>query len=453
MTRATRPTRPKTNNRQKQHWQHNASNNKRKMKTFKKKSKSSKPGTTDNSNTKNKQELKLQLHNVKVSNLILAKQNEFHKFQGSALFRWRLLLSTLTHRSICIDNIRIGDDKPGLTDYEMSFLQLLDKITNGSIIEINESATKVRYKPGALIGSSSIIHFKCCTSRSVAYWMEPLFILLLFCKEQQTSITLYGATYHELDISMDQIRSVLKPILNKHFGCIDIRIDLKTRALSPSGGGEVRLTVPSVSTLKTLHLTEPGMIKRIRGLCYTVSMAPTLSNRVRGACNDLLYNYIPDVWIFNDKTTRSDIIRNINKLNNTHESNIDVSAGYGLTLIAESTNDVLLSVHQLNQNQFDPPMTAEEFGTYVGKLLLEEISYGGTVDTCLQSFVLLCMALCTEDVSKVRLGRMSKHTVNMLRLLKDLLGVTFKIKEDPETGTIFASCMGVGYTNIWKQAS
>eukprot|EP01084_Bolivina_argentea_P233812 393722_1 len=99
------------------------------------------------------------------SNLIIEQQNTFTKFQGSALFRWRLLLATLTHKSICIDNIRIHEDNPGLKDYELSFLKLLDQLTNGSLIEINETGTKIRYKPGTLIGSSSILYFKCCTSR------------------------------------------------------------------------------------------------------------------------------------------------------------------------------------------------------------------------------------------------------------------------------------------------
>ena len=402
---------------------------------------------------------------IESSNLIIQQQNSFQKFQGSALFRWRLLLSTLTHKSICIDNIRSNADKAGLKDYELSFLKILDKLTNGSLIEINETGTKIRYKPGTLVGCASILYFKCCTSRSIVYWIEPLIILLLFSKEKQTSITFYGSTYHELDISIDQIRSVLIPILNKRFGCQDIKIDLKKRALSPSGGGEIRLTVPNIITLKTINMIEPGMIKKIRGLCYTISMAPTIANRVRTACNELMYNYISDVWIFNDKTSRNELIKNLNKINKTNESNIDISAGYGLTVIAESTNDVLLSVHQLNQkkdldlnknnndNRNYKDMTAEEFGTFVGKLLLKEINYGGTVDTCLQGIILLSMALCTEDVSRVRLGRISKHSVNLLRLIKDILGITFKIKEDPETGTIFASCMGVGYTNIWRQAS
>ena len=94
----------------------------------------------------------------------------------------RLLLSTLTHRSICIDNIRNYDDNPGLKDYELSFLKIMDKLTNGSLIEINETGTKIRYKPGTLVGASDILYFKCPTSRSMVYWIEPLLILLLFSK-------------------------------------------------------------------------------------------------------------------------------------------------------------------------------------------------------------------------------------------------------------------------------
>eukprot|EP01084_Bolivina_argentea_P056409 103245_1 len=403
-----------------------------------------------NTNKKSNQQI------MSSSNLIMQKRNEFIKFQGSALFRWRLLLSTLTHKSICIDNIRNNDDgnnNLGLRDYELSFLRMLDKLTNGSLIEINETGTKIRYKPGSLIGTSSILYFNCCTSRSIVYWIEPLLILLLFSKEQQNSITFYGSTYHEFDISIDIIRSVLIPIMNKKFGCNNIKIDLKKRGLSPSGGGEIRLTVPNINNLKTINMLDGGMIKKIRGLCYTIAMAPTIANRVRTSCNEIMYNYISDVWIFNHNTSRNELIKNINKINKTNKTNIDISAGYGLTLIAESTNDILLSVHKLNNNKEINQITAEEFGTIVAKLLLQEINYGGTVDTCIQGIILLLMSLCTQDVSRVRLGRITKHTVNLLRLIKDILGITFKIKEDPETGTVFASCLGLGYTNIWRQAS
>ena len=196
------------------------------------------------------------------------------------------------------------------------------------------------------------------------------------------------------------------------------------------------------------------MIKRIRGVCYTIAMAPTLANRVRTASNDICYNFISDVWIYNDKTTREELKKSLMKQKNIKETSdkaneISISAGYGMCLIAETTNNTMISIHSEGKEN----ITAEEFGIYCAKLLLQEISYGGTIDTSLQSIILILMSLCTEDVSRIRLGRMSQHTVSILRLIKDMLGVTFKLKEDEETGTIFASCMGMGYQNIWRLSS
>ena len=163
------------------------------------------------------------------------EEEKFEKFQGSTLFRHRIVFATLTHTPIEINNIRLKHEKCGLRDYEMNFLELLDSITNGSLIEINESGTRVRYRPGTIIGSNRALTHKCSTSRGVAYWIEPLIMLLIFGK-YETSITLLGATYHNLDISIDVIRGVLLPFLIKLFGITNLKMDLKRRALPPSGG-------------------------------------------------------------------------------------------------------------------------------------------------------------------------------------------------------------------------
>ena len=84
-------------------------------------------------------------------------------FSGHASFRQRLVLATLAGRAVRIDKIRADDeDQPGLrgasfreihtgvteldadmgatmatTDFEVNFLRLLEKVTNGTTIEIN----------------------------------------------------------------------------------------------------------------------------------------------------------------------------------------------------------------------------------------------------------------------------------------------------------------------------
>ena len=65
------------------------------------------------------------------------------KFKGCSSFRQRLLLSTLSGRAIRIDDIRADDGSPGLRDFEASFLRLLEKLTNGCVVEINETGEEL----------------------------------------------------------------------------------------------------------------------------------------------------------------------------------------------------------------------------------------------------------------------------------------------------------------------
>jgi RNA 3'-terminal phosphate cyclase len=63
-------------------------------------------------------------------------------FKGQNYFRQRLLLAIFSSKPVRISEIRTDDDDyTGLTDYEASFLRLLEKITTGSTIQINHTGT------------------------------------------------------------------------------------------------------------------------------------------------------------------------------------------------------------------------------------------------------------------------------------------------------------------------
>lgn len=61
------------------------------------------------------------------------------KLKGSAHFRQRLVLATLAGRPLRIDDIRASDQRPGLRDFEANLLRLVEKITDGCSIEIDET--------------------------------------------------------------------------------------------------------------------------------------------------------------------------------------------------------------------------------------------------------------------------------------------------------------------------
>ncbi|KAF5827984.1 phosphate cyclase [Dunaliella salina] len=249
------------------------------------------------------------------------------KFKGSNSFRLRLLLSTLSGKSIRIDDIRLNDTSPGLRDFEASFLRLMEKLTNGCVVEINETGTSLKYKPGVIVGGPGLFH-DCGLSRSVGWFLEPLITLALFGKKP-LSITLKGITNDHLDPSIDVIRTVTLPLL-KRLGVEDDGLELKVfrRGARPMGGGEVMLKVPIMKQLPPVNLVDEGMVKRIRGVAYSMKVSPQSTNRMVDGARGLLNNYLADVFVFTDASSGA---------------SSGNSPGFGVTLVAETTSGCLLS--------------------------------------------------------------------------------------------------------------
>lgn len=57
-------------------------------------------------------------------------------------------------RPVRIDEIRAFDDEPGLRDYEVSFLRLMDKLSNGCAVQINETG-----EFACDLGGRRVVHF------------------------------------------------------------------------------------------------------------------------------------------------------------------------------------------------------------------------------------------------------------------------------------------------------
>lgn len=173
--------------------------------------------------------------------------NQPIKLRGCTQFRQRIVFSTLSSKRIRIDNIRDKDEAPGLRDFEASFLRLVDKLTNGCKIEINETGTSMKYAPGLISGG--IVEHDCGTSRSIGWFIEGILPLLPFAKKA-TSIVFTGITNDDADFSVDTLKLIHLPLL-PHFGISEeLKLDIKKRGAAPLGGGLVTLTCPIVRELK-----------------------------------------------------------------------------------------------------------------------------------------------------------------------------------------------------------
>jgi|ERR1712216_234572 len=354
------------------------------------------------------------------------------RLKGTSQFRQSIACATLTGRTVIIDDIRTDDEEPGLRDFEASFLRLMEKVTNGCGIKINETGTKVNYKPGILVGGTGHVH-DCGKTRSIGYFVEALIPLALFCKEP-LAITFIGITNNDCDLSVDTIRTVTLPLL-RHFGVEDgLEFKIKKRGAPPEGGGEVLLKCPVVKELKPINLIVDSKVRRIRGIAYSAGVSAQMSNRLVDAAKAILTQFTGDAYIYTDHHTGYSAGK---------------SPGFGLSLVAETAKGCHLSAEGVGSKGVVP----EDVGKSTALLLCEEVLKGGCVDTAHQSFAFLMMVLCPEDVGKIRIGKLSAHSVRFLQHLRLFFGITFKIVPDVETRTVLLSCRGIGFKNTSRRTS
>ncbi|XP_057516373.1 probable RNA 3'-terminal phosphate cyclase-like protein [Amaranthus tricolor] len=376
-------------------------------------------------------------------------KTKYVKLQGSQSLRLRLLLSTLSSTPILIDDIRSNHTIPGLRPHEVSFLRLIETVCDDCTVEINETGTKLKYKPGIIMGGKHLVH-DCGLSRSIGYFLEPLIILALFGKKP-LSIRLKGITNDSKDPSVDTFRSTTLNIV-KRFGVPSDGLELKieNRGSPPLGGGEVVLSVPIVlSSLTAVNWVDEGMVKRIRGVSFSTRVSAQFENTMIHSARGIFNPLLPDVHIFTD-----------------HKAGVQAgnSPGFGISLVAETTSGCYLSVDtavsyprkdiaELEDEEKVDLKSSEVVGVEIASALLGEIEQGGVVDSTHQGLLFLLCALCPQDVSKIRVGKLSPYGMNVLRLIRDFLGVKFAIKPDPSTGTVILKCVGCGLKNLSRKLS
>ncbi|XP_063238044.1 RNA 3'-terminal phosphate cyclase-like protein [Bacillus rossius redtenbacheri] len=368
------------------------------------------------------------------------------EYEGSNFLRQRLVLSTVSGKPVRISNIRSLDDDPGLKEYEVNLIRLLDKITNGTRIQVNQTGTTLYYQPGLLQGG--ILEHTCCKLKSICYYLEVLLVLGPFFKNP-LNITLKGVTNSQVDPSVDSFIGGAIAVL-KRFIVVDDGLELKVkkRGMAPEGGGEVVFKCPARRTLRPVQFVDSGKVKRIRGTVYAVRVSPAIANRIVSSAKEVLLQCLPDVYIHTD---------------HNRGPKSGKSPGFGVCLVAETTNGVFYTAEAVSNPSGSAEVSVpEDIGKLAAFNLMEEIYRGGCVDSTFQSIAAMLMTLSPKDVSKIVVGPLSPYTIQCLRHIRDFFGLTFKLEpfktsdeeeEELKLGgvKIIMSCIGIGYINYSKR--
>ncbi|KAK9469592.1 RNA 3'-terminal phosphate cyclase/enolpyruvate transferase [Lipomyces arxii] len=363
-------------------------------------------------------------------------------FSSHVDFRMRLVLATLSGRTIKIDRIRSDDMEPGLKDYEVSFLRLLEAITNGSVIEISYTGTTVLYKPG-LIVNGTITH-NCPLSRAIGYFLEPVALLAPFGKAA-LNLTLKGITSNGIDLGVDTIRTALFPIFTK-FGIMRQELRVVKRGAPPLGGGEVNIFLPHIVLQpSTLHAAvKTPAVTKLRGVAFSTRVSPASVNRVIDGARSVLSATNCETFIF------SDVARG-------EESG--KSPGFGVSLVAETRSGWCYTAESIGGAGEVP----EDVGARAARMLLEEVANGGMVCRSQLKTVIVLMVLGKEDIGRILLGEgvIDASIVRLLRDIKAIWGTEVRLKENDTFGAdeeeldgpteYVMSVKGIGFVNASKK--
>jgi RNA 3'-terminal phosphate cyclase-like protein len=211
--------------------------------------------------------------------------------------------------------------------------------------------------------------------------------------------TLMGITNDAFDLSIDHLKYSHIPVLKRFIGS-DENLELKIikRGAKPDGGGEVFFKCPVKMKLLPIDLTDPGKIKRIRGIAYSMLVAPSICSRMIETAKGMMLKFLPDVYIVSD---------------HQNKEKSGKSPAFGITLVAETKNGTFLCgeacslpIKMLEDNRC---MTSvpEEVAREAANNLIEEIYRGGCVDSSAQYITCLFMALNQNDVSRALIGLLS----------------------------------------------
>ena len=329
------------------------------------------------------------------------------------------------------------------------------------------TGTTVLYRPGLIIGSAAgygasggVVRHELPkeNTRGVSWFLIPLCMLAGFAKAQVnvlfTGPGVITSSTEKGDVSVDTVRTAILP-LYKHFGMqnnIELRV-LKRSNPGPNGkggGGEVQLVFGhQVRLPKTLHLLNPGRIKRVRGVAYATGVAAANNARMIEAARGVLNQLVADTYIFSDISS-APLIPAPERNNSAAKKKIGV--GFGLSLVAESSTGTLYSADLAS-----PPSggeAPEDIGKQCAYQLLEVVSEAGCASRLAAPTMLTLMAMGSEDVGRLLLGREIVGTEETIQLARDLraLGMSgWGLRDSEKTDEIVVSIVGRGVGNVGRK--
>ena len=350
-----------------------------------------------------------------------------HLEGGGSICRIALALSTITHQSFEIINIRKNRPQPGLKHQHLFCIKALEKLCDASVENASLGSTSLKYYPKKIKGKTIDIDIQ--TAGSISLFLQAILLPSMFA-DKTVKLNVTGGTSGKWSAPIDYFREVFLPQLQKY---ASIECKLIKRGYYPKGNGKVQLKISPIYKISDfgnfhefhnhlkenapkINLAEQGNLIQIKGISHASLdlQDAQVAERQAKSAEITLKHYNCPIYI------------------QTEYSNT-LSTGSGITLWAifskkkdeiDINNPIRLGADALGERG----KKAEIVGREAAQALAAEIESKAPVDKHLADQLLPIMSLISN--SGIKTSRITNHTKTNIYTIEKFLGKSFSIDEN-----------------------
>jgi RNA 3'-terminal phosphate cyclase (ATP) len=176
---------------------------------------------------------------------------------GGQVLRSSVSLSVCRKTPLRIFNIRSGRKKPGLARQHLTAVQAAGAICGADLRGASLGSQEVGFTPGDVRPGD--YKFAVGSAGSATLVLQTVLPALL-CAAGPSRLTIEGGTHNPWAPPFDFLEKAFLPLIGQMGPRVSAR--LERAGFYPAGGGRFTVEIQPAETLKPLHLTERGPVKR-----------------------------------------------------------------------------------------------------------------------------------------------------------------------------------------------
>jgi RNA 3'-terminal phosphate cyclase (ATP) len=176
---------------------------------------------------------------------------------GGQILRTALSLAACRREPLRIFNIRSGRRKPGLARQHLTAVQAAAAVCGAEVKGVSLGSQEIGFRPEDIRPGD--YRFSVGSAGSATLVLQTVLPPLL-CAPGPSRLTLEGGTHNPWAPPFDFLKLAFLPLIERMGP--RVRAKLERAGFHPAGGGCFKVEIQPVESLRPLHLTERGRVKR-----------------------------------------------------------------------------------------------------------------------------------------------------------------------------------------------